>query len=133
MNLVVDTSAIIAIALHEPERAAYLDILKRAEPAMSTASLVEAYLVLQARRGSAAIGELDIIIDSLVIHLEPVLAEDRAILRDAVRDFARGRRAHPAALNFGDLFAYALAKRLGLPLLFKGDDFAMTDIEAVEV
>lgn len=100
---------------------------------MSIASLVESYLVLQARRGATAIAELDILIESLAIHLEPVLAEDRAILRDAVRDFAQGRRAYPAALNFGDLFAYALAKRLGLPLLFKGDDFAMTDIEAVAI
>ena len=129
MNLVVDTSAIVAIALHEPERVAYLDTLKRAKPAMSTASLVEVYLVLQARRGPAAIGEVEVLVDSLGIHLEPVLAEDRSILRDAVRDFARGRRQPPAVLNFGDLFAYALAKRLGLPLLFKGQDFAATDVD----
>jgi ribonuclease VapC len=131
LNLVVDTSAIVAIALGEPERAAYLDILRRAEPAMSIASLVESYLVLQARRGAMAIEELDIIVESLAIHLEPVLAEDRAILRDAVCAFARGRRSPPAVLNFGDLFAYALARRLGLPLLFKGSDFSLTDVEAV--
>jgi ribonuclease VapC len=131
LNLVVDTSAIMAVALREPERAAYLEILRRAEPAMSMASLVECYLVLQARRGATAILELDILVDTLAIHLEPVLAEDRAILRDAVRDFARGRRQPPAVLNFGDLFAYALAKRLGLPLLFKGQDFAATDVDVV--
>ena len=133
MNLVVDTSAITAIALREPERATYLDILRRAEPVMSIASLVESYLVLQARRSATAIAELDILIDSLAIHLEPVLAEDRGILRDAVRALARGRRSPPAVLNFGDLFAYALAKRLGLPLLFKGSDFSLTDVEPVVV
>ena len=100
---------------------------------MSIASLVESYLVLQARRSATAIAELDILIDSLAIHLEPVLAEDRAILRDAVRAFALGRRSPPAVLNFGDLFAYALAKRLGLPLLFKGSDFSLTDVEPVVV
>jgi ribonuclease VapC len=94
-------------------------------------SLVESYLVLQARRSARAIAELDFLIDSLAIHLEPVLAEDRAILRDAVCAFARGRRSPPAVLNFGDLFAYALARRLGLPLLFKGSDFSLTDVEAV--
>ena len=132
MRVVVDTSAIIAIALDEPERERFRAFLQRAEPLMSIASLTEAYLVIQARRGMAALGEVDIIVDALCIGVEPVLAEDRAILQAAVRDFARGRRRPPAVLNFGDLFGYALAKRLGLPLLFKGLDFAQTDIEAVE-
>jgi ribonuclease VapC len=132
LNLVVDTSAITAIALREPERATYLDILRRApEPVISIAALVERYLVLQARRSAMAIAELDFLIESLAISIEPVLAEDRAILRDAIRAFARGRRSPPAVLNFGDLFAYALARRLGLPLLFKGSDFSLTDVEAV--
>ena len=98
---------------------------------MSIASLTEAYLVIQARRGPAALAEVDIIVGALGIGLEPVLAEDRAILQGAVRHFARGRRQPPAVLNFGDLFAYALARRLGLPLLFKGSDFALTDVEVV--
>ena len=100
---------------------------------MSIASLAEGYLVLQARRGSLAIAELDIVIDSLAIHLEPVLAADRAIMRNAVRAFALGRREPPAALNFGDLFAYALARRMNLPLLFKGNDFSKTDVAQVAV
>lgn len=133
MRLVVDTSAIVAIALGEPERGAFIDVLQRAEALMSTASLVEAYLVVQARRGAAAIDEVDVSMASLAIRAEPVLAEDRTFLREAVRGSARGRREPPAMLNFGDLFAYALAKRLGLPLLYKGDDFAMTDVAAVAV
>ena len=132
MKVVVDTSAIIAIALDEPERERFRDCLQRAEPLLSIASLTETYLVIQARRGTAALAEVDIMIDAFGIGIEPVLAADRAILQGAVRDFARGRRQPPAVLNFGDLFAYALAKRLGLPLLFKGLDFALTDIEAVK-
>ncbi len=131
MRLVVDTSAIVAIALGEPERERYREVLRRAEPLMSIASLTETYLVVQARRGSAALAEVDILVDASAISIEPVLAEDRAILQGAVRDFARGRRQPPAVLNFGDLFAYALARRLGLPLLFKGTDFAQTDVMAV--
>ena len=59
--------------------------------------------------------------------------EDLALLRKAMLEFGKGRRRAPAVLNFGDLFAYALAKRLGLPLLYKGDDFARTDVEAVRL
>lgn len=133
MKDVVDASAIIAIALDEPERERFREFLQRAEPLMSIASLTETCLVIQARRGTAAPGEVDIIVDALGIGIEPVLAEDRAILQGAVRDFARGRRRPPAVLNFGDLFAYALAKRLGLPLLFKGLDLALTDIEPLPI
>jgi ribonuclease VapC len=131
LRLVVDTSALVAIALAEPERDRFREILQRAEGFVSIASLTETYLVLQARRGPLAIAEFDIMMNALELGIEPVLAEDRAILQGAVRDFARGRRQPPAVLNFGDLFAYALARRLGLPLLFKGTDFAQTDIMAV--
>ena len=98
---------------------------------MSIASYTEFLMVMQSRRGRAELMHADSLMNLYEIRLEPVLAEDRAILQGAVRDFARGRRQPPAVLNFGDLFAYALAKRLGLPLLFKGQDFAMTDIDAV--
>jgi ribonuclease VapC len=88
-------------------------------------------MVVQSRRGTSELKKLDRMLELSGVRLEPVLAEDRAILQNAVRDFARGRRQPPAALNFGDLFAYALARRLGLPLLFKGSDFALTDVEVV--
>lgn len=100
---------------------------------MSIASLTEAYFVIQARRGTAALAEVDIVVDALGIGIEPALAEDRAILQGAVRDFDCGRRRPPAISNFGDLFAYALAKRLRLPLLFEGVNFALTDVEVVPV
>lgn len=121
----------MAIALGEPERERLRGTLEQAEPVMSIASLTEAYLVAQARRGTQAIAGIDAIIHALEIGIEPILPEDRVFLRDAVRNYARGRREPPAVLNFGDLFAYALAKRLDLPLLYKGDDFGFTDIKAV--
>lgn len=130
MRLVVDTSALVAIRLGEPETAAFDKILRHAAVHISMGSYAELMMVFQGRHGSTELAKLDLLLDLYGIHLEPVLAEDRSILRDAVRDFARGRRQPPAVLNFGDLFAYALAKRLGLPLLFKGADFAATDISA---
>jgi ribonuclease VapC len=129
LRLVVDTSALVAIRLAEPEAAAFDQLLRRATVHLSMGSYAELMMVVQRRHGTTELKKLDQMLDLYGIHLEPVLTEDRAILRDA----ARGRRQPPAVLNFGDLFAYALAKRLGLPFLFKGNDFAMTDIEAVAI
>jgi ribonuclease VapC len=131
LRLVVDTSALVAIRLAEPETAAFDKLLRRAEVHLSIGSYAELMMVVQSRRGTSELRKLDQMVDLYRIQLEPVLAEDREILRGAVRDFARGRRQPPAVLNFGDLFAYALARRLGLPLLFKGTDFAQTDIMTV--
>ena len=132
MRLVVDTSVLAAIRFAEPERQAFHQILLRAEVHLSIASYAEFLMVMQSRRGVAELVHAESLMSLYEVQFEPVLAQDRAILRGAVRDFARGRRRPPAVLNFGDLFAYALAKRLGLPLLFKGQDFALTDIEAVQ-
>lgn len=127
----VDTSILVAIRLAEPEATTFDTILRRGTASLSMGSYAELLMVFQGRHGSAELAKLDLLLDLYGISLEPVLAEDRALLRDAVRSFARGRRSPPAVLNFGDLFAYALAKRLRLPLLFKGQDFAATDIESL--
>jgi ribonuclease VapC len=131
LRLVVDTSALVAIRFGEPERPAFHQVLLRSQVHLSIASYAEFVMVTQSRRGPGELPTADRLLDLYAIQIEPVLAEDRAILRNAVRDFARGRRSPPAVLNFGDLFAYALARRLGLPLLFKGSDFSLTDVEAV--
>jgi ribonuclease VapC len=128
VRIVVDTSALLAILLHEPERDRFLTVLLDSEPIISIATLIETYLVLFGRRGAAALDELDGQIAGYRFQIVPVAADDRQGLRQALLDFGKGRRRAPAVLNFGDLFAYALAKRLNLPLLFKGDDFARTDV-----
>lgn len=128
MKFVVDTSALVAIRAGEPEREVFHRLLFDGEPVMSVASLAELTMVWQARYGSADLGHLDRLLTLYRIRIEPVRAADATLLRDAVIAFGRGRGAEPAVLNFGDLFAYVLARRLGLPLLYKGDDFALTDV-----
>ena len=133
MRIVVDTSALLAVLLQEAERDRFIAVLLDNEPVISIATLTETYLVAQARRGSAVLEEVDRQIASYEIEIAPVLADDRIWLRQAMLDFGKGRRRAPAVLNFGDLFAYALARRLALPLLFKGDDFARTDVQRVAI
>jgi ribonuclease VapC len=131
VRIVVDTSALLAILLHEPERDSFVTILLDSEPVISIATLAETYLVLFGRRGAAALEELDRQLAAFPFEIVPVAADDRPGLRQALLDFGKGRRRAPAVLNFGDLFACALAKRLDLPLLCKGDDFARTDVRLV--
>jgi ribonuclease VapC len=129
--MVVDSSALLAILLNEPERERFIAVLLENQPVISIASLTETSLVLLGRRGAAALDELDRQLAGFRFEIAPVLADDRMGLRQALLEFGKGRRRAPAVLNFGDLFAYALAKRLNLPLLYKGDDFARTDIQPV--
>jgi ribonuclease VapC len=131
MRLVVDSSVLLALILDEPERDAFHRGLLASEPIISIANLIETYSVVRSRLGEAAVAEIDLYVETYKIEIAPVLAEDRIWLRQAMLDFGKGRRRAPAVLNFGDLFAYALAKRLALPLLFKGDDFARTDVQRV--
>jgi ribonuclease VapC len=131
VRIVVDASALLAILLHEPERDSFVTILLDSEPVISIATLTETYLVLFGRRGAAALDELDRQLAAFAFEIVPVAADDRQGLRQALLDFGKGRRRAPAVLNFGGLFAYALAKRLDLPLLCKGDDFARTDVRLV--
>lgn len=127
--MVVDTSAILAILLDEPERRAFNEMIEAAESRrMSVASFVEASIVISARYGADGLHELDIFLDRAMIDLVPVDAEQGKLARDAFRRYGKGR--HPAGLNYGDCFTYALARALGEPILFKGDDFARTDVVA---
>jgi ribonuclease VapC len=128
--IVVDTSAIVAIAFAEPERAAFVQVLERADRVLiSTVSAVEARMVVHGRRGQRAVVLVD---DLLRLPMFDVVPPGPAEVDAAYAAFvAFGRSSgHAADLNFGDLFSYALAKVRGLPLLFKGDDFAETDIES---
>ena len=95
---------------------------------MSVVALLEAAMVVESRGGAAAGRELDMLLEKSAVELVPVTPEHANAARHAWRRFGKGN--HPAALNFGDCFAYALAKTAGEPLLFKGEDFAQTDIEA---
>jgi ribonuclease VapC len=129
--IVADTSAIVAIAFGEPERAAFLAAIERAgKTLISTVSVVEARMVVHGRRGQRAVVLMDDLLRLPVFEpIAPGVAEMDAAYGAFVA-FGRGS-GHPAALNFGDLFSYALAKVRGLKLLYKGDDFARTDVAGV--
>jgi ribonuclease VapC len=126
--IVVDTSAIVAIALAEPERDDFSRVIQRADRALiSTVSVIEARMVLHGRRGQRAVVLVD---DLLRLPMFDKVTPGPAEVDAAYAAFvAYGKGSgHSAALNFGDVFSYALAKVRGLPLLFKGDDFSQTDI-----
>jgi ribonuclease VapC len=125
--MVIDTSALLAIFLAEPERKQFLDLITDAETrCMSAANVLEAGIVLEARRGEAAGREFDLFLYHAKVEVVPADSEQVEIARVAWRRY--GRRRHAAGLNFGDCFAYALAKTMGEPILFKGDDFTHTDL-----
>lgn len=127
--MVIDSSAVVAILLNEPERDSFNRAIEAAERrAMSVASFVETSMVIESRFGPEGIRDLDLFIAKARIELIAVDAEQGHVARTAFRDYAK--RRHRAGLNFGDCFAYALAKSLDEPLLFKGTDFALTDIES---
>ena len=126
--MVVDTSAIIAILMREEGwRDLIWTILGVPTACLSAATLVEAGIVVEGRSGPPGADRLDRLLEELGLEVVAVTAEQATLARLAFRRFGKGR--HPAALNFGDCFAYALAKSRGEPLLFRGDDFARTDIE----
>ena len=126
--MVLDTSALLAIFLAEPERKSFLESILQAETRMiSAANLLETGIVLEARRGESAGREFDLFVVRANLQIVAVDAEQAEIARSAWRRYGKGR--HPAGLNFGDCFAYALAKASGEPLLAKGNDFAATDLE----
>lgn len=125
--MVIDTSAILAILRDEPERRRFNRAVHDAETRrMSVVSFVEAAIVMQARHGDAGVRALDNFLARAQIEREPVDTDQADLARQAFRQYGRGR--HRAALNFGDCFSYALARATGEPLLFKGNDFALTDL-----
>lgn len=125
--MVIDTSALAAIFFAEPERPTFLDAITGAESRlMSAATLLETGIVLEGRHGENAGREFDLFVVRANLQIVPVDAEQAEIARSAWRKYGKGR--HPAALNFGDCFSYALAKFSGEPLLSKGTDFGLTDI-----
>ena len=126
--IAVDTSAIVAIVLNEPERADFLGAIRSAAVALiSTVSVVETKMVLFGRRGPRAVVFVDDLFRLPMFEITPPGAADMDAAFSAFVAFGRGS-GHPAALNFGDVFSYALAKVRDLPLLFKGNDFAETDL-----
>ncbi|HME85184.1 MAG TPA: type II toxin-antitoxin system VapC family toxin [Roseiarcus sp.] len=126
--IVVDTSAIVAIAFGEPERDAFVHAIESSGKALvSVVSIVEARMVVHGRRGQRGVVLLDDLLRLPVFEwVAPGIVETDAAYSAFVA-FGKGS-GHPAALNFGDLFSYALAKSREAPLLFKGKDFAQTDI-----
>lgn len=129
--MVVDTSALLAVLQDEAERRVFNEAMEAADSvAMSVASFVETSIVIEVRHGAEGLRALDRFVDRAGIAIAGVDLEQGKVARDAFSRFGKGR--HPAGLNFGDCFAYALAKVLGEPLLFKGEDFAQTDVARVE-
>lgn len=126
--MVLDTSVLVAL-LFDESNAPDFELAIEADPTrlLSAASLLEAALVIESRYGEAGGRELDLLISKTGIEVVSVTAEQIEVGRLAFRRFGKGR--HPAGLNFGDCFSYSLAKISGEPLLFKGEDFALTDIE----
>lgn len=127
--MIVDTSAIIAILRYESDALRFARALaKKSEPRkLSAANFLEACIVIDGSRDAIISRRLDDLIVKAGISIEPVTEDQARIARAAYRDFGKGS-GHLAGLNFGDCFAYALAKATGEPLLFKGEDFDKTDI-----
>jgi ribonuclease VapC len=127
--MIVDTSALVAILFAEPGAEIYSrEIAQAASCKISAANLVEVSVVVEAQTKDGGSRQLDALIRRAGIAIEPVTEEQAYIARQAYTDFGKGR--HAAGLNFGDCFAYALAKATGEPLLFKGRDFGKTDLES---
>ncbi len=125
--MVIDPSALLAILLNEPEAEALARAISEGAPRLlSAAGLLEASIVIEARLGEEAARDLDLLIYRAGIEIVPVDAQQAEVARAAWRRYGKGN--HPAGLNFGDCFSYALAKVTGSSLLFKGGDFSRTDL-----
>ena len=126
--MVVDTSALIAVLNMEPESARLAAAMEAdANHLISAATVVEAGVAIEERYGSAGGRELDLFIARASLSIEAVTAQQAEVAREAWRRYGKGR--HSAGLNSGDCFSYALARVMGEPLLFKGDDFGHTDVD----
>ncbi len=127
--MIVDTSVLLAILQDEPERRRFNEALESADSRLvSVATFVETSIVIESRYGAEGLRDLDLLLECAGLELVPVDVEQARAARAAHSRFGKGR--HPAALNFGDCFSYALARVRGEPLLFKGGDFSQTDLQA---
>lgn len=126
--MIVDTSALLAILREETDSDHFLEALAAATgPRLSAATFVETAVVVDANKDPVLSRRLDELLDAAGIDIEPLTAAQAAVARQAYRDFGKGS-GHPAALNLGDCFSYALASATGEPLLYKGNDFPHTDL-----
>jgi ribonuclease VapC len=128
--MILDTSVVIAILRDEPDAKQFAAAIEgAAQRRMSAVNYVEAAAVIDGSRDPIASRRFDELVREAQIILEPVTVRQARLARGAYRDFGKGS-GHPARLNFGDCFAYALAKDMSEPLLFKGNDFSQTDVES---
>lgn len=125
----VDTSALVAVVLGEPDAESFLQVLHGRPAMVGATTLVEASIVVEARQGPDATRDLDLLVAGAIDEVVPFDSAHAAAAREAWRRFGRGR--HPAGLNLGDCLVYASARLRDVPLLFKGDDFAKTDLPVV--
>ena len=129
--MIVDTSAVIALLRNEPDAVAIGEAMQRSQVCrLSAVTYVEAGVVIDSNRNPVLSRRLDDLIRDVRMRIETVTPQQAQIARQAYRDFGKGR--HKAGLNLGDCFAYALAKEMDEPLLFKGNDFAHTDVEVAK-
>ena len=129
--MIVDTSALVAMIRGEVDAQRYTEIISGAGTVrLSAANYVELSVVIDGLRDPIASSALDDVLAAYHIRIEPLTATQARLARTAYRQFGKGS-GHPARLNMGDCFAYALARETGEPLLFKGIDFTLTDIELV--
>jgi ribonuclease VapC len=127
--VVLDTSALLAILLREPEHDALAELLADAEdPLISAATLLEASIVMQVKTGDDGVVALDALLAAASVRCIAVDRSQALAARHAYARYGKGRS--PAALNFGDCFAYALARVQGRPVLYKGNDFSATDVDS---
>jgi ribonuclease VapC len=125
--MVIDTSALVAILFQEPEAAEFSAAIGQdSRRLVSAAIALETFLVVEARKGDSGAREVDLLFHRGRLEIAAFEQSQLELARDAWRQYGKGR--HPAGLNLGDCFSYALAKSLGEPLLFKGSDFAQTDV-----
>jgi ribonuclease VapC len=125
--VILDTSPLIAILAKEPDFERYVDAISRASRCrMSAGNFLELSLVIEGQFGADVLRQCDALIRRVDMVIEPVTVDQAHAARQAFHDFGKGR--HPAGLNFGDCFAYGLAKITGEPLLFKGEGFRKTDV-----
>lgn len=129
-RIAVDSSAILAIALGEPDALALEEALLESEPLMSVATRIELAHVALRRLGKAGVAEIETLLADFGVRFAPMDEEQSETAVKALLAYGKGRGEAPAALNLGDTFSYALAKTCDLPLLYKGDDFSRTDVRS---